>query len=464
MEELVNYFNTLLSGAYSVAPFLLMIAFGFGVPVIVFHIYSKFAIGLVMILFIYILDTFLIGSGSFQLGITIYYTDIVLVLISIAAVLRLLFAKEFTLKHPAWLIISAIFLVNLAIGLPTNGSVAGVQARGDFYALAAALYAMSFRMDAKRLQQAFNGLALTAIIFIGLAVYRWVVFYTPITILLPEGGVYNIDGPMRVVYSDGALIIAQTLLAGLFYSELARGFAIAKYISYLLLAALLALQHRSVWLATIVGVFARFIIGKSQSTNKGKQLLMLLGILLLIMIPVLMSDKLSGVTQQVATSAERGIKGEGTGQARINNWKATIEKWYGGGLKTILIGPAFGGDRTRLIENSKGKITEITFGTHNQYVEMLTSYGLIGIFAYFWVTWYLLSGLYRLLTKGVNAEVTEYLLLLLIIQSTFYVAYGWNYFQTMFFGVAISYLALNTSKVSKFKNNIYQTKAKVNIS
>jgi hypothetical protein len=265
---------------------------------------------------------------------------------------------------------------------------------------------------------------------------------------------------MRVVYSDGALVIAQTLLAGLFYSELAWGFTIAKYISYVLLASLLALQHRSVWLATIVGIFTRFIVGKSKSSNKGKQLLILAGIFLLIMIPVLMSDKLSGVTQEVATSAESGIKGEGTGQARIDNWKATIEKWYGGGVKTILIGPAYGGDRTRIVENSNGKVTKITFGTHNQYVEMLTSYGLIGFMAYCWVTWHLLTGLYRLLIKGFNAEVTEYLFILLIIQSTFYVAYGWNYLQSMLFGVAISYVALNTTKVSKFNSNIDQTKAR----
>jgi hypothetical protein len=444
-------------------PFLVMVILGFAVPSIVLQIYSKFTFGLVVIFFVYILETFLMGSGSFQFGITIYYTDIVLVLVAIAAVLRLLFAKEFPLRHPAWLIICTIFLVNLAIGLPTNGSAAGVQARGDFYALATALYAMSFKMDAKRLQQVFNGLAFTAMIFIGLAIYRWVVFYTPITSLLPDGGVYNIDGPMRVVYSDGALVIAQCLLAGLFYSELARGFAITKYISYVLLAVLLALQHRSVWLATIAGIFARFVIGKSKNGNKGKQLLMLVGVFLLIITPALMSNKLSGITQQVTSSAESGVKGEGTGQARIDNWKATIEKWYNGGVKTVFIGPAFGGDKTRLVEDSKGKSIEITFGTHNQYVEMLTSYGLIGLMAYFWVIWYQLSGLYRLLLKGVNESLTECLLLILVMQSTFYVAYGWSYMQTIFIGVSISYIAVNTINVSNLNTNSPNFKAKANI-
>lgn len=440
-----------------------MLILGLAVPAIVVQIYSKFTFGLVMIFFIYILDTFLMGSGSFQFGITIYYTDIVLVLVAIAAVLRLLFAKEFPLRPSAWLIICTIFFANLAIGLPTNGSAAGVQARDDFYALATALYIMSFKMDAKRLQQVFNGLAFTAMIFIGLAIYRWVVFYTPITSLLPDDGVYNIDGPMRVVYSDGALVIAQVLLAGLFYSELARGFAITKYISYVLLAALLALQHRSVWLATIVGIFARFIIGKSKNGNKGKQLLMLIGIFLLIITPALMSNKLSSITQQVTSSAQSGVKGEGTGQARIDNWKATIEKWYNGGVKTVLIGPAFGEDKTRVVEDSKGKSIEITFGTHNQYVEILTSYGLIGLMAYFWVIWYLLIGLYRLLLKGVNESLTEYLLLILVMQSTFYVAYGWNYMQTMLVGVAISYIAVNSINISNLNTNSPNIKAKVDV-
>jgi hypothetical protein len=460
MEELFASITKALGASFTLIPFLAMLIFGLLVPSIVFQIYSKFTLGLVLIFLIYIFDTMLMGAGSFQFGITIYYTDIVLVLISVAAVLRLLFAKDFPLRHPAWLIISVIFFVNLAIGLPTNGSAAGVQARGDFYALAAALYTMSFKMDEKRLQNVFNGLALTAIIFIGLAVYRWVVFYTPITSLLPEGGVYNIDGPMRVVYSDGALVIAQVLLAGLFYSELARGFAIAKYISYVLLATLLALQHRSVWLATIVGIFARFIIGKSKNSNKSKQLLLLVGVMLLIMIPVLMSDKLSGVTQQVASSAERGVKGEGTGSARLYNWKATIDKWYNSGLKSILIGPEYGGDRTRLVENSKGEVTKINYGTHNQYVEMLTSYGLVGFIAYIWVTCHLLSSLYRLQLKSDRIELAEYLLLILIIQSTFYVAYGWNYLQTMLIGVSVSYIATNTNKKSPFNRNIYQVKAR----
>lgn len=436
--EIISF---LVGVAFTVLPFLIVFVLGLSIPALVVLLYSRFAVGLVMIVGMFLVDWLFMGSGAINIGFTFYYTDFVLGLVAFVAVIRLVVARDFPLRHQGWLLFSVVFCMNLMIGLATHGSTAGVQARPDFYFLAATLYAMSFPMDAQRLRHVFNALSWAAFILVILTVYRWVVYYMPITDLLPEDGVYNVDGPMRVIVSSCALVIADVFVAGLFFSGVARGFTLAKYMGPILFGVTLALQHRSVWLAAMAGVLMRLMLGRSKSGSATSQLLLLGGIIAVTAMPMLLSDKLSGVTEEVGMSANRALNGESTTGARWNNWKATIDLWEHAGIKTVLLGHNYGADTTRVVENGASGFIKITHAAHNFYVETLTSFGVLGLLAFLSAIWYVVRGLYRIHRDGRGGVEAEVLLVLMAMQLAYYVAYGSDYLQSILFGVAFSYVA-----------------------
>jgi hypothetical protein len=85
------------------------------------------------------------------------------------------------------------------------------------------------------------------------------------------------------------------------------------------LGVVIALQHRSVWLAALVGGLARFLVVRSKQSSTASQLLLVAAIVGITSIPLVFSEKLSGLTQQVAHSAERALGGHDTTNAFAAN-------------------------------------------------------------------------------------------------------------------------------------------------
>lgn len=425
-------------------PFL--IAFGLGVllPSLVVLLYSRFGAGLVVVACSFVVDALTMGNGGLNLGLHLFFADSFLLIVCAAAVLRLLFAADFPLRHRSWLSFCVLIIVSLIAGLAAYGTAAGVQARPYFYFVVTGLYAMSFPVDGQRIRLTLNVLVAVAVILLCLTVYRWIVYYTPIPSLMPEEGTYNLDGPIRVIKSLEALTLAQALVGGLFFSAYAKGLKFAQGISPLLLGATLALQHRSVWLAALAGILIRFVVVRSRQASTGSQIALMAGVVLLTVAPMLLSSQLSGVSQQVAQSTERVLQGADTTGERLNNWKATIKLWYEGGPKSILIGQGFGGDGTRYVEDPRGGLRKITYFAHNFYVQTLFNTGIVGLGAILMAFGYILRGLYRLNKSGEGGSEAQVLLVLMAMQVAYYVPYGTDYLQSFLFGIALAYVAGKT--------------------
>lgn len=435
-----------LSILFMALPFMVMLGLGLLLPVLLVLCYSRYGFGLAIIAGMYVVDAMLIHGGGLHLGINLFYTDFALVLIGMAAGLRLVFAPDFPLRHWAWLAFCAVICLSFALGLASYGTAAGVNVRGYFYFMVTGLYGMSFPMDPRRVRFTLNVLVTVALTLLMLTAYRWVVYYTPITALLPEGGVYNVDGAIRVIKSNEALVLAQVLIGGLFFAAAARGLHVAKWLSPLLLGTVIALQHRSVWLAMLVGGLTRFLVVRTKQSSTVSQLLLVAAIVGVTSIPLVFSDKLSGLTQQVQHSAERALQGRDTTHERFGNWKALIELWYQGGVKSIVIGQSFGADSSRYVEDEKGQARKITYYAHNLYVQTLYNTGLVGLTAMLVAFAYVLRGLYRLNRDGVGGTETQILLVLMVMQMAYYVPYGEDYLQGLLFGVALSYVAARSPR------------------
>jgi hypothetical protein len=427
---------------FQALPFVVMLGLGLLLPMLLVLCYSRFGFGLAVIAGMFVIDAMLMNGGGLHLGINLYYTDFALLLISMAAGLRLLFAPDFPLRHWAWLVFSVTILLSLALGLASHGTAAGVSARGYFYFMVTGLYGMSFPMDERRVRFTLSVLTAVAVSLLLLTAYRWVVYYTPITALLPEGGVYNVDGAIRVIKSFETLVLAQVLVGGLFFAAASRGLHVALWLSPLLLGAVLALQHRSVWLAMLVGGLTRFLVVRSKQSSAVSQLLLVAAIIGVTSIPLVFSEKLSSVTQQVQHSAERALQGRDTTHERFSNWKSVIQLWYQGGGKSIVIGQSFGTDSARYVEDEKGRARKINYFAHNLYVQTLYNTGLVGLAAMLAAFAYVVRGLYRLNRDGVGGTTTQILLVLIVTQMAYYVPYGTDYLQSLLFGVALSYVAV----------------------
>lgn len=437
----LSIFYSALSIVFSVLPFVVVFVFSLAIPVLLVLCYSRYRVGLTIIAGMFTIEALAMNVGGLHLGISLYYTDFALAFIGLTALLRLLFAADFPLRHRGWLLFCAVICVNLLIGLAAYGTSAGVQVRPYFYFIATGLYAMSFPMDARRVRLTLNTLAGVGVLLLCLTVYRWVVYYTPITSLLPEGGVYSGDGAMRVIPSNEALVLAELLVAGLFFAAAARGLRLTMWLAPLLLGAVLALQHRSVWLTLMVGVLIRFLIVRGKEASTFTQALLLAAVLAITVTPLLLSKQLDGVTQQLQSSAERALQGADTTGSRLNNWKATLSIWANAGPQALAIGKTFGEDTTRYIDDAKHGSIKISFFAHNLYVQTLYNTGLVGLGAFLMALAYVIRGLYRLNQQGVGGSQTQVLLVLVLMQCAYYVPYGTDYLQSLLFGVAMSFVA-----------------------
>lgn len=423
-------------------PFVVMIGLGFLIPILIFLIYTRYGAGVVMIAATFAVDAMLMGDGGLSLGINLFIADLGLMPVAGVAICRLFIASDFPLRHRPWLIFCVLVVTSLLAGLVVNGSAAGVQARPYFYFIATGLYAMSFPMDNQRIRQTLNALVVVALVLVVLTGYRWIVYYTPIPDLLPWGGTYNIDGPIRVIKSNEALIIAEALIGGLFFAAESSSLRFAQMASPVFMGVTIALQHRSVWLATLVAVLVRFLIVRSKKASSVSQLILLLGIAAITVIPMVASDKLAGVTEQVGISAQRALQGTDTTGERLNNWKAVIRQWYQGGPKSIAIGMGFGADNSRYVENTGAfGVHKASYYAHNMYVQTLFNTGLVGLIALLTTFIFVMRGLYQLNSSEETDIGAQFLLVLMMMQIAYYVPYGTDYLQSLLFGASLSYVA-----------------------
>ena len=218
---------------------------GVAIPGLGVLCYSRFGAGVAMIAGMYAVEAMFMSLSGLQLGITIYYTDIVMIFIAAIALLRWLGRAVAPPQQAGWLLYLLAFSISLGLGIVTFGTVAGVQARTYFYSFAAGAYAMSFPIGLRQVRHLLDALVALTLLFVCLCAYRWTVYYLPIRELLPEEGVYNPDGAIRVIRSFEAIVIAQVLVLGLFFAPLSPWTRCARWIAPMLLTVVVVLQHRS---------------------------------------------------------------------------------------------------------------------------------------------------------------------------------------------------------------------------
>ena len=448
-----------LAIAFFAAPFLVMLGAGLLVPAFVVMAYHRFTWGAYAVVGWFFVEAALHESGGINLGINIFYTDLVMVMLGGVAGLRLLFAQDFPRRHVGWLVFCVVAAASLVIGLAQYGALAGVQARGYFYYGVAGLYAMSFPVGREEVQKVVGAVALSSLAFMALVAYRWVVFYAPIPELLPQSGNYNVDGEIRVISSNHALLLAQVLIAVLFAWPASKRLKGLRPLAPLLFGFVVALQHRSVWLAFVVGSAFALILNRSRSASVASQV-WLLGAMLAATVGVAAFTGEGGVGQQLQRSAVRALEAQDTTGGRLRDWKVLIQQWYEAGPRSIAIGRPFGTETARVVEDEAGRARVITYYAHNMYIQTLVNMGAIGLAGLLAAFWTVASRLYRRCTAEEDWQA-RVLLLWMGMQFVYFVPYGQDYLQSLLFGTALAYVSAGWRKTVPYLGKLPPVKARL---
>jgi hypothetical protein len=429
----------LIAGLVLLMPFALAVLLGIGLPFLALAAYRRPGAGLLLVLVAWLLDALSLGAPLLRIGLTIYPPDLPMVLIGGVALARWLLRDDVPRRHPLWLLLVGAFLASLSWGLVRNGTTAGVEARPDYYAIAAASYAMSFPIDRTLLSRVMRWFSAAALVLMLLCAYRWIVYYMPIPELLPPSGVYNEDGAIRVIGSNFALGLAELLVLGLFFAAGGIGLAGARLMMPLLLGFSVVLQHRSVWLAGVAGLLLSLMFGRAQRTPLWQQVLLGLAVFTLTLAPLVLNQ---GLSTQLQTSTASALSGQGTVADRFQNWRATLNLWIADGPVAIAMGRARGSDATRVVYDESGRSRVIKYSAHNHYVNTLTGMGVLGLAAYLGLVLHLVKGLWRCLQqRNEDTPASAALLVLTGMQLVYFMAYGVDFVQYLVFGLALSWVA-----------------------
>ncbi|HKW67405.1 MAG TPA: O-antigen ligase family protein [Terriglobales bacterium] len=417
----------------------LLICFGvlLGVALAALAVARRFELGVALVLVALLLDTlFMEATPGIDIGVWVYPKDVIFCLLLCAATIRLL-PWRWQLRRARWIgvLLLLMFLLAFLRGLPEYSLKAvGNETRGYFPFLVALLYFSSFKYDRRR-QSRLITIWLAGGVALGIVtVFRWIAANLGLSIANQWETVVG-AGSMRVIHCAHGFYLATAFFFSLYQYYTNSGPTWQRRLFLVVGPTLVLLQHRTVWVAVILGMLwlcvrdarfrTRFTIGVAASLVVGALLTLLL-------------FGSQGETTQ--RSLQRSASDTGTFAWRVEGWKALLADKAP--PETLLIGQPFGAGFDRHIE---GGTTSVS--AHNFYLETLIQFGIPGVL--------LLFGLYvwsigRLRREPRTPLYPDFRLwqAFLVMHLSYSVTYSVNYDQALLLAVVISVLSDCSSTVS----------------
>ncbi len=420
-------------------PFAVAMALAAGLFVLLLSASRSVAVGIGWAAAMALTDTLVMGAPLLHLGTAVFAGDLASLVLAAVALGRCLWAGSEVRLHRAWLLFLLVMALSLGRGLLTYGTTAGVHVRDYFYFAAVATYVMTFDWRRVGFRALFRPWVTRALALALLVLYRWTVYYLPIPDLLPPQGVYNVDGAIRVIGSGDAILLGQLLIVLVYFSAVAPSLPGWRFLMLPLAGLVLLLQHRSVWLAVMVGAVTPLLMAR-DSSRAVRQLSALVLVLSLVLLPLIASEKGSGLAAQLGQSAGRALRGQDTASDRLQGWAAMIRKWQDSGPAAVAIGNPFGTDNSRMVIDDEGRVRVITYFAHNMYVQTLYNLGLAGLGAFVAALGAALAGLRRLAREEASAGPAALLFTLLVMMAVYFIPYGVGLWQGLVMGTALAWV------------------------
>ncbi|MCC6609977.1 MAG: O-antigen ligase family protein [Burkholderiales bacterium] len=407
-------------------------------PFLLWFTYSRITFGLLLVLATFFMEVVYVEFPGYWVGIYLYPGDLVFTFLSAVAVARAAFAKDVPGRSTVWLLFGAVIALSFVLGLQHFGKAAGTDFRNYFYVWTTVLYFSSFRLDEARVTQIIKTWLFFTALLLGLALLRWVAEYLNLPIVSSWRGT-GPEADYRVVPSNAALFFVDSFLI-LTYILTTRAAKRWVWLSVpVLLAAIVVLQHRSVWIAAAAGLVAMYVAFPGRVRKQLAQYSVAAAFLVGAPAVVLTAyGKLDTLMNAVSTSVASATDLErGTAGGRIYGWKQLLSQMA---PADYVIGKPFGSGYERYeFPNVRWKAT---WDPHNFYIQTLLRGGLIGLGLLLAVYFFTMR---RLLSDtDVSGKLflpPRLMFVLLVTQLAYMAAYRFAYEQAIWLGLAISIVA-----------------------
>ena len=445
----------LLSAFFTVMPFIVVVLLAFTICIscVLFINSATAAIGLMVVIFL--LETASLTPLVMHLGLSLYPPDLLVLLLLPGFFYRLVILKKFRSIPRAWWVLGLVQMTLFAWGVVSFGTGAGVDYRPHFYVWLGAAYLATFDYDevwARRFLKFFIMMGIGVCV---IAYFRWIMGavdykFQRELLQLDSTGV----GFQRVVAAGPMFITACALLVTAYQAATNRTKPMAWMLVLLFGITILAMQHRSVWMATFAGIMALgWALSRVRSGVGSKFLSMGLGLGLLLLV-IVASGKFGGAVDSVQQQAERATSTtSGTFAGRVGGWQSLLKMWVDSHSPvTYLVGKPFGGGYERYQLGSAGA-QKVGYMPHNYYVHLLYRGGLIGLFAFLWVV---AQSLKVLLMRMKNKQdaIAPLLFAMLVAQLVYFIPYELDYAQMILIGLLLGLISSEQKKLKVHEKDL----------
>lgn len=386
--------DDLLGYAFSALPYAAVVAIAIGLIALLLGLYRNPLVGAVAVLGVTVWEAAAYELDPFQLGIYIYPLDMVFACIALVVLLRIAFAPGAARSVPRPLILLlALMALSATIGLARFGTKAGVEFRGDFYLWAGCLYLVTFRPEQVWLDRLLSWWMFAAVLLCTIVCYRWAADALDLTWFEPiwrdddyTGVAFNRVAPSEVAFALGLAVLVSI-------ATIASGRAGSVHFVLLpsLLMIIVLLQHRSVWVATLLPMLFLLMLLRGATRQSARLPLLAAVASIVIVAAALGSGAMQGAESSVAEQAVSATSTtSGTFVARVDGWRQLLGQWSGSGPVGLAIGQPYGSGFERYQGGNWGG-TEVTYAPHNYFVSILLRTGLLGLAAFAFLIW----GLFR---------------------------------------------------------------------
>ncbi len=364
-------------------------------------------------------------------ALTIYATDMLSAALLAATAARLLRLGRLTVLQRWLLLFGLLALFSLARGALEFGlQPAGNEFRKFFAFASAGLYFSTV----PAIREHYDRIALVwlaaSAFFLGLALFRWGALAAGLS-----GGVYGPGGTMRVMVAAETLLLVQAFFITLPLWR-RHPWPPLRWAAPALLAAVVLLQHRTVWAIVLTGI-ALYAL---QDRAIRKSLVYLVATALvagLVLSVAFFDDGQRGATEQLSGSATN----PDTLAWRYEGWQDLLSDSGPDGVYEFLVGQPFGTGWDRRIS---GQTIEVS--PHNFYIESYLRVGVVGAAA---LVLLYATAARRLRRAGPGSSAHDahsspselmparLLLVLLVTQITYFLTYAPDFPQGILFGLMI---------------------------
>jgi hypothetical protein len=451
----------ILSYLFVALPFVIAFLVALSLCALAFMFVNGATMAMGVMVGIFLLETSSLTPLALNLGLWVYPPDLLALLLLPAFVYRLAWLKKFNAIPLVWWVLGIVWMGSFGWGLAQYGTGAGVDFRPFFYVWLGTAYLATFDYDEAFARRFMKFFIIMGVGVCAIAYYRWTMagfdyeFHRELERFDATGVAL-----LRVIPA-GATFILTCALFVVAYQAVTESFRpTAWLLAGVFAITVIAMQHRSVWVAGCAGFVALALALRQLRAGAGSKLfsMALAGMVLIVLIAV--SGRFQGAVQSIEDQASRATStSSGTFVGRVIGWQALLKMWVDSRSPvTYLVGKPFGSGYDRY-ESSNSGTEKVGYMPHNFYVQLLYRGGLIGLIAFVWATAQGVRTLWDRLRRKDDA-MAPLLFAMLVAQLVYYVPYGIDYGQMISFGLLLGMIAKEHTKVKPTTIVVPDTRAR----